>query len=220
MKVLAQQLSSAEKDPWAKSIFYCLTCIKFKNHRNEYIFYNYTCTCTCRLLRKLIMITVQQWSQSIYMFMYMDSSVDKSICPKCRVSWVQIPPEATHFHFFIASGVLTFFFSFFLSFHLKSYHVLDITYTPHYHHSSTMMWCTCSGCWFISLQVTVHYNNYDFLDPIWPCSLVKIDYLNENNFDQTLMIFVWHCIVYVPVKVNIKKAYDTMYMYSVDTIIS
>ena len=33
-------------------------------------------------------------------------------CLKCRVSWVQIPPEATHFHFFIAWGV---FLSFFLS---------------------------------------------------------------------------------------------------------
>ena len=51
----------------------------------------------------------------------------------------------------------------------------------------------------------------------------EIDYLNENDFDQTLMSFVWHCIlyVYVPVKVNIKEAIDdTMYMYSVDTIIS
>ena len=44
------------------------------------------------------------------------SSVGRSICPECRVSWVQIPPEATHFHFFIASGVcLSFFLSFFLS---------------------------------------------------------------------------------------------------------
>ena len=102
-KVWAQGLSSAEESPWAKKVFYCVTCIKFNNHNNEYIF----------TIRKLIMITVQQWPPSIDM--YMGSSVDKSICPKCRVSWVQIPPEATHFHFFIASGVLTFFFSFFLS---------------------------------------------------------------------------------------------------------
>ena len=38
------------------------------------------------------------------------SSDGKSICPECRVSWVQILPEATHFSF--ASGVCL---SFFLS---------------------------------------------------------------------------------------------------------
>ena len=36
----------------------------------------------------------------------------------CRVSWVQIPPEPTHFHFFICLRCLSF-FSFFLSFHLE-----------------------------------------------------------------------------------------------------
>ena len=40
------------------------------------------------------------------------------------VSWVQIPPEATHFHFFICLRCLSFFLpSFFLSLHLKCYHV-------------------------------------------------------------------------------------------------
>ena len=34
-------------------------------------------------------------------------------------AWVQIPPEATHFHFLICPRCL----SFFLSFHLKCYHV-------------------------------------------------------------------------------------------------
>ena len=47
------------------------------------------------------------------------SSVGKSICLDCRVLWVQIPPDATHFHFFICRRCL----SFFLSFHLKCHHL-------------------------------------------------------------------------------------------------
>ena len=52
------------------------------------------------------------------------SSVGKSICPECRVSWVQMPPEAIHFSFIHLPQVpvfLSFFLSFFLC--ISNHHV-------------------------------------------------------------------------------------------------
>ena len=51
------------------------------------------------------------------------SSVGKSICPECRVSWVQIPPEATHFSFFHLPQVSVF-LSYFLSISSVVMHII------------------------------------------------------------------------------------------------
>ena len=53
------------------------------------------------------------------------SSVGKSIYLECRVSWIQIPPDATHFSFFHCLRCLSFFLSFF---HLKSSYIHTYTY--------------------------------------------------------------------------------------------
>ena len=54
----------------------------------------------------------------------------KSIYPECRVSWVQIPPEATHFSFFHLPQMPVFLF-----FHLMLSCIYTCTFIEFYTHT-------------------------------------------------------------------------------------
>ena len=108
------------------------------------------------------------------------SSVGKSICPECRVSWVQIPPEATHFFFFHLPKV-----SFFLSLiSVLSCIVHDAIYTfciskiIHVHLDLTLVWndrkCfyLAYNCLFCVCQISVHCFIIDnHVLTLWHCDI-------------------------------------------------
>ena len=75
---------------WYDTIIHVSTCTYM------YIYTEFQLACSHRCMSFLI------WTCQLGC---LGSSDGKSICLECIVSWVQIPPEATHFHFFIASGV-------------------------------------------------------------------------------------------------------------------
>ena len=92
-----------------------------------------TCTCTCTH-RGTFVVNVHVYATCTY---------KGHMCYKCRVSWVWIPPEATHFHFFICLGYLSLFF------HLKFYHLyahvhVQRTYVLHLYEVYATCTCMCT----------------------------------------------------------------------------
>ena len=88
-------------------------CFWWFNYPGLHLYTKFQLTCSHRCMRCLI------WTPSH--LGCLGSSVGKSICLECRVLWVQIPPEATHFSFFHLSQVPVF-LSFFLF--ISSHHAL------------------------------------------------------------------------------------------------
>ena len=116
----------------------------------------------------------------------------KSICPECRVSWVQIPPEATHFHFFIASGV---FLSFFLSISSVIMHKHNVQNTMymymHKHnvhvHLQTQCTCTCTNTMYMHKHnVHVHAQT----QCICTCTNTMYMYILKHNIHVHAQIII------------------------------
>ena len=102
------------------------------------------------------------------------------------MSWVQIPPEATHFHFFITSGV---FLSFFLSFHLKCYHI------PYYEHNTCTCIYVCVNCYtilIIHVYIYMYMCQYVYMSHsiLSIAPYISFSYLSFQQFHERFEISV------------------------------